>query len=189
MSRPGPSDADGHDYGFCRDGVESCGTPWCLCADLAAGPLPLPDGSVDGVVSDHTFEHIKYEHWPRLLAEFHRVLKVGALLRVAVPDYHAPGDVRLAFWDDAERRLQATRDGHHALTNFVDMRPILDASPFAVYWLHYFDGSRLDRPPRPEDDLPFVRVPVDYARGFVKRTLDHPGNNITSVVVDLIKVA
>ena len=77
------------------------------------------------MVSDHTFEHIKYEHWPRLLAEFHRVLKVGALLRVAVPDYHAPGDVRLAFWDDAERRLQATRDGHHALTNFVDMRPIL----------------------------------------------------------------
>ena len=34
-----------------------------------------------------------------------------------------------------------------------------------------------------------MRVPVDYARGFVKRTLDHPGNNVTSVVVDLIKVA
>ena len=66
---------------------------------------------------------------------------------------------------------------------------VLDAAPFAVYWLHYFDGSRLDRPPRPDDDLPFVRVPVDYARGFVKRTLDHPGNNVTSVVVDLIKVA
>ena len=185
----GPSAADGYDYGFCRDGVESCGTPWCLCADLATGPLPLPDASVDGVVSDHTFEHIKYEHWPQLLREFHRVLKVGAHLRVAVPDYHAPGDVRRAFWDDDARRLEATRHGHHALTNFVDMRPILDASPFAIYWLHYFDASRLDRPPRPDEELPFVRVPVDYTRGFVKRTLDHPGNNITSVVVDLIKVA
>lgn len=175
--------------------AESCGKPWCLCADLARerGRLPVDDGSVDAILTEHTLEHIKFEHWPRLLAEFYRALRVGGLLRVAVPDYHAPLDgVRAVFHDEAEAQRHRDENGHHAFTAKATMGAILDASPFeAVYWLQYYDGPA-DRPPGLGEDLPFVWNAVDYGLGFVKRTPDHDARtseNVTSVVVDLIKLA
>lgn len=190
----GPSDPDGFDYGFCSDpAAESCGKPWCLCADLTTGSLPVDAGTVDAILTEHTLEHIKFEHWPRVLAEFHRALRVGGLLRVAVPDYHAPdADARAVFHDPAAAAEHRRVHGHHAFTSKAAMAPLLAASPFAaVYWLHYYDGPS-DRPPDMDDDLPFVRNPVDYGLGFVKRTRDHPpgvSENVTSVVVDLVKLA
>ena len=153
--------------------------------------------SVSALLTEHTLEHIKFEFWPKLLREFHRILRVGGVLRVAVPDYHAPGPVRRVFWNDTEAREHHRLHGHHAFTSFVSMRPLIDASPFgAAYWLHYYDGTALDsesrgRPPREDAPLPFVRTPINYDHGFVKRTPDHPGmnDNVTSVVVDLIKLA
>ncbi len=51
----------------------------CLMADALDG-IPLPDGSVDGVVSSFVWEHIPPERQPALLAECRRVLKPGGRL-------------------------------------------------------------------------------------------------------------
>ena len=189
----GPNDPDGHDYGFCLDGKESCGKPWCLCRDLTRERFPLDDGSVASILTEHALEHIKWEYWPHILREFHRILRVGGVARVALPDYHAPGAVRRVFWNTTVAAEHRILGGHHAFTSFASVRPFVEASPFeAVYWLHYWDGSALDgRPPSEDELLPFTRNPIDYGLGFVKRTPDHPTMNegVTSVVVDLVKLA
>ena len=189
----GPNDPDGHDYGWCLDGKESCGKPWCLCRDLTRERFPLDDGSVASILTEHALEHIKWEHWPHILREFHRILRVGGVARVALPDYHAPGAVRRVFWNTTVAAEHRILGGHHAFTSFASVRPFVEASPFeAVYWLHYWDGSALDgRPPSEDELLPFTRNPIDYGLGFVKRTPDHPTMNegVTSVVVDLVKLA
>ena len=191
----GPNDPDGHDYGFCLDGKESCGKPWCLCRDLTRERFPLDDGSVASILTEHALEHIKWEHWPHILREFHRILRVGGIARVALPDYHSPGpSYRPVFWNATVAAEHRISGGHHAFPTFLSVRPVLETSPFeAIYWLHYWDGSALDgRPPSVDEPLPFVMNPIDYGLGWVKRTQDHPPENdanATSLVVDLVKLA
>jgi SAM-dependent methyltransferase len=48
--------------------------------------LPFPDASARYVYSAHFIEHLSYDEAARLLAEVHRVLAPGGVLRVVVPD-------------------------------------------------------------------------------------------------------
>lgn len=49
-------------------------------------PLPFPTGSVELVYNEHFLEHLTAEQGVAALREFHRVLRVGGVLRVAMPD-------------------------------------------------------------------------------------------------------
>jgi predicted SAM-dependent methyltransferase len=76
--------------------------PGVNCRYDARRRLPFPDGSVKGIFTEHFFEHIDYtEDAPRFLAECHRVLKDGGVIRIIVPDAEK---YLLAFaqggWDD-----------------------------------------------------------------------------------------
>lgn len=51
----------------------------CLQADLTRG-VPLPDASVDAVLSSFVWEHIPPERKPGALAELHRILRPGGHL-------------------------------------------------------------------------------------------------------------
>jgi len=53
--------------------------------DLTA-PLPVPSDTLEAVYSEHFIEHIERPQAQRLLAECHRVLKPGGVLRVSTPD-------------------------------------------------------------------------------------------------------
>lgn len=55
--------------------------PWNL-----AQPLPVADGTVDRVFSEHFHEHITLAQGIALLAEIHRVLKTGGVVRISTPD-------------------------------------------------------------------------------------------------------
>ncbi|MDZ7588749.1 MAG: methyltransferase domain-containing protein [Parasphingorhabdus sp.] len=56
----------------------------------AIDSLPMfDDASVDLIYSSHSFEYFDRQSAPRVLAEWHRVLKPGGLLRLAVPDFAA----------------------------------------------------------------------------------------------------
>jgi predicted SAM-dependent methyltransferase len=59
-----------------------------VLADLTA-PLPFRDGSIDLLHSEDLLEHLDYESGKRLLAECHRVLRPGGVLRVLTPDLRA----------------------------------------------------------------------------------------------------
>src|SRR5579872_4628272 len=55
---------------------------WDCC-----GSLPFADGSCKGIRIEHFVEHVEpREQLPRLLADCHRALEPGGVLRVIVPD-------------------------------------------------------------------------------------------------------
>ena len=72
-------------------------------------PLLIPDASVDGILCEHTIEHLTYTEADRLIAECHRILKPGGVLRVIVPDVslfidrYAAGDT--AWYSEWERLM------------------------------------------------------------------------------------
>ncbi len=49
-------------------------------------PFPWRDGSAHTIYSSHTLEHLTREDGRRFLAECHRVLAPGGVLRIVVPD-------------------------------------------------------------------------------------------------------
>src|SRR6266852_8406862 len=53
--------------------------------DLRRG-LPFQDGSCSAIFSEHLIEHVPREDAERLLAECHRVLANGGVLRLSTPD-------------------------------------------------------------------------------------------------------
>ena len=56
--------------------------------DLRQG-VPYPDNSVDVVYSSHFLEHLSRQEGRKFLAECRRVLKLGGVLRIVVPDLRA----------------------------------------------------------------------------------------------------
>jgi predicted SAM-dependent methyltransferase len=56
------------------------------CSDLSR----FADESVDEIYASHVLEHLGYVgKLPAALAEFHRVLKLGGVVRISVPDFEA----------------------------------------------------------------------------------------------------
>lgn len=56
--------------------------------DLNERPWPWETGSVEGVLAEHVFEH--FTDWWDGFLECVRVLKVGGILEIAVPDFTDP---------------------------------------------------------------------------------------------------
>jgi predicted SAM-dependent methyltransferase len=62
--------------------------------------LPMfADNSVELIYCCHTFEYFDRQQAPAVLAEWHRVLRPGGVLRLAVPDFEALVQVYLRYGD------------------------------------------------------------------------------------------
>lgn len=70
----------------------------------ARGPLPFADASVDVVYHAHMLEHLEADDARKFLAECHRVLRPGGIVRVVVPDLEGIAQVYL-------RELAGVRSG------------------------------------------------------------------------------
>jgi predicted SAM-dependent methyltransferase len=146
---------------------------WCNLDLAAAAPgvvehdlrqgLPFADDSCDAVYHSHVLEHLQPDEASRLIAECHRVLKPGGILRIAVPDLEgiarqyvssleaAAGDPALTAdheWMTVELldQMVRTRSGGRMRRYFED--PHLPNRPFICSRI----GSELtgngDNPPR-----------------------------------------
>jgi SAM-dependent methyltransferase len=110
-------------------------------ASVAA--LPLPDASVDVVVSFETIEHLPPEAQPAMLAEFARVLAPGGLLVISSPNkrrysdergYANPYHLHELYRADLERLLDAgfpARQWFHQGPSFASALWREDAQPGA----------------------------------------------------------
>ena len=49
-------------------------------------PLPFPKNSVDFIYNEHFLEHLSVEEALRSLKDFRRILKLGGVVRIAMPD-------------------------------------------------------------------------------------------------------
>jgi SAM-dependent methyltransferase len=94
---------------MCRES-RARGQGMSVAADAEA--LPLPSGLVDGCWSDRTFQHLL--HPERALAELTRVMKPGAVIVVADPDY---GTQTLPFPDPGLASQVLSFRAHHLLRN------------------------------------------------------------------------
>lgn len=56
-----------------------------LVIDVRKG-LPFNDDNIDFIYSEHVLEHFTFEEGEKVLREFYRCLKVGGVLRIAIPD-------------------------------------------------------------------------------------------------------
>ena len=70
--------------GFCDELYERYEIPFKFC-NIEADPLPFQDSSFDAVSCCQVFEHFTHSHLPPLL-EIKRVLKVGGILEIDVPN-------------------------------------------------------------------------------------------------------
>lgn len=62
---------------------------------------PFSDNSVDLVYACHCLEHLPFAQIPRVLKEWHRVLKPGGILRVSVPDF----DLLLDIYRENDKKV------------------------------------------------------------------------------------
>ncbi len=50
-------------------------------------PFKIEDQCIDGIVSEHTLEHLSYNEASKALSECYRILKPGSTIRIIVPDF------------------------------------------------------------------------------------------------------
>jgi predicted SAM-dependent methyltransferase len=97
-ARPGNLNLDFH----WRPGVD-------ICCDITR-PLPLDDGYVSGVFTEHCLEHIPFKAALDVLREFHRVMQPGSYARIIVPDFEIYLDEYIRFRDTGSASMPYAAD-------------------------------------------------------------------------------
>lgn len=59
--------------------------PWDISV-ISKNKYPIADGVLKGIYTEHCLEHIPFQSTKDNVKEFHRMLKPGGTLRIAVPD-------------------------------------------------------------------------------------------------------
>jgi SAM-dependent methyltransferase len=105
----------------------------CLQADLTSC-IPLPDASVDAVVSSFVWEHIRPADKPAALAELRRVLRPGGkLVFLYDVDERHPLYRRMQAADPALfQEVLIEREGHAGWQNSADNAAAFEAGGFRV---------------------------------------------------------
>ncbi|HEX7300706.1 MAG TPA: methyltransferase domain-containing protein [Solirubrobacteraceae bacterium] len=87
----------------------------CLRMD-ATQPWPFDSGSAVAVASEHVIEHVNPAAVPAFLAEAHRVLQPGGVLRISTPDLRGINEAYVAADPDvlAAHRAHGYRARTHA---------------------------------------------------------------------------
>jgi predicted SAM-dependent methyltransferase len=80
-----------------------------ICCDITR-PLPLDDGYVGGVFTEHCLEHIPFQAGLNVLREFHRVMQPGSYARIIVPDFEIYLDEYLRFRDTGRASMPYAAD-------------------------------------------------------------------------------
>lgn len=70
--------------------------PAVRCLDVA-GNISLPDYAYEAVYSSHVLEHLPRNLAPRACGEIHRILRVGGVIRLVVPDLETIASNYLLF--------------------------------------------------------------------------------------------
>ncbi len=162
-----------------------------LCHDIT-NPFALPDNFVDFFQSEDVFEHIAYNKLHSVISEIYRILKPGGLFRLSMPDYRCNILQQRVVMDannniifDPEGGGTPENPGHVWFPLIEQVKELIENSPFGkngeIEYLHYYT----------EDGTP-VTKPIDYSKGFVRRTPDFDKRvqnpyRPMSMVIDIVK--
>lgn len=160
--------------------------------------MNLNDNTVDIYQSEDVFEHIEYDKLINVFNEIYRVLKVGGLFRLSVPDYRCDILYNRSLKDNQGNiyhdqggggsydyvNNRVINGGHVWFPKYESVLKLFEQSNFDinnVNFLHYYDIS----------NNPIINN-IDYTKGHILRTPDfdkrvqNPKRPI-SIVVDCYK--
>lgn len=84
-----------------------------IFCDLSRACLPFASSTIYKVQGEDVLEHLNYEQLPNLFDEIYRVLVIGGVFRVSVPDYQAPFLLKRCVFDySGEIVLDASTDSN-----------------------------------------------------------------------------
>ena len=134
--------------------------------------------SIDRLLTEHVLEHLSEDECRAALAECHRYLKPGGLLRIAVPDGYRRDPAYVA-------EASPPKDGHKVLLTVDTLVPLLESAGFRAQPLEYFDAEEN-----------FHAESWNEADGFIKRSVrfdtqeDFKRGELfyTSLIVDARKI-
>lgn len=133
-----------------------------LAWDLGV-PLPLADGSVEAIFTEHLLEHLPLTTALNLIRECYRLLTPGSMLRVGVPDAGAylraydgdGGDFIEEARPGRPTRLLAVREvfqehGHRSAYDFQTLALLFETAGFCAVHQRTFGESRIQPCPDSE---------------------------------------
>src|SRR5262245_25913120 len=125
--------------------------------------VPFCDKTVDVIYSSHTLEHLFLEEGQALLQDAYRALRVGGLVRLAVPDLehtirlYQSGEKEQALAFFFNRNREGYLNSHHYMYDFELLKNLLEKVGFVEVQRCRFregmmqDAALLDN--RPEEPL------------------------------------
>lgn len=167
----------------------------CIIHDIRDG-MPIPDNSVDIYQSEDVFEHIEYNVLWKIFDEIHRVLRVGGLFRLSMPDYRCDILRNRCIYDNHGNIIfdpgggggfengNVIAGGHLWFPLLEDVITIYEQSQFdhqKINVLHgYIDYDKV------------ILNTIDYSLGNIMRTPDHDSRvsdpyRPMSIVIDAYK--
>ena len=156
--------------------------------------MPIPDECVDIYQAEDVFEHIQLNQIPSIIDEIYRVLKVGGIFRLSVPDYRCDLLENRTLKNDKGEMIfdplgggnykngKVIDGGHVWFPKYETVKELLLKTKFSnIEFLHYYDESG-----------EAITKPIDYSIGHVMRTPDNDERVSSpyrpmSIVVDCIK--
>jgi SAM-dependent methyltransferase len=105
-------------------------------ADLRA--LPVADGSLAGIVAFYSVIHLPRPELPAAFAEFHRALRPGGALLIAM--HGGTGEIGADDWFDRGVSVRLT------LVDLPELTGLLEAAGFAVTAQHERDPEATEHP-------------------------------------------
>jgi predicted SAM-dependent methyltransferase len=109
----------------------------------ATRDVPLPTGSVDVIYSAYMLEHLDRVDADRFLNEALRILKVGGILRLAVPDISVAIDEYRTGKVDADEFMDKSEIGFMRPRTFAERLRMLLVGTRGHHWA--YDGKSLSR--------------------------------------------
>lgn len=146
-------------------------------------PLPWTDGSCDAIYSSHTLEHLTRDDGRRLLAECHRVLRPGGILRIVVPDVKAIVD----RYSSGDVPADSLLDELGVLYEKSGSRLKNSLSPFIQYpHKCMYDAPTLKKVMDAVGFASKARAPLDSEIADID-AIELPGRTIDAVVMEGVK--
>lgn len=152
---------------------------------------PLPNESIYAYQAEDVLEHIEYSKLVETINEIHRILSVGGVFRICLPDYFSPylrsismmGSDGNILFDPTGGGIYGengvSKGGHIWFPNYKNVKELLERTKFINYEFlcyHTEDGR-------------VVKKEIDFTKGYIIR-LPKPGEidrPIYSIVVDCYK--
>ena len=133
--------------------------PNYLNADLRNG-IPFEDGSVDGILASHFFEHLDAQEALVMVRECHRVLRPGGILRISIPDvkkFHELSVAGCKDWGEPNGTPEKSFMEYALL--FIEHKQLLGLDAlYCLFWLAGFSdyseigGKETQLPPLADID-------------------------------------